>query len=249
MLEIHFVSNETVLGDIMVNVECTQYKNGKVYYNIELTHDEFLFFSQFFLFADIDAKLLKKAVNNADTKLVSYQKGNTIESADLGFILSGKIEARQNNDGSLLLRDLHAGDVFGIANLFRAAPSPLSHLQAKEKTRVLYLSRNFLAQEMAQNPKLMENYICFLEGRIVFLNQRIANLTKHSTEEALLTLLHEEAKGCTAFTLDSSIQTLSRKLNISRASLYRAFDTLIEKGFIQKNGKTITITQGDYRTP
>ena len=230
-----------------MKTELAQFENGEFFQKTELTHDDFSVLSHFFLFADGDAAFLEKALCDSDTKLLIHPKGTNIEDAGLGLILDGKIEARQSEAGALLLRDLHAGDVFGIANVFRD-DAPISSLIAKEKTRVLYLSRDFLAQEMAQNPKLMESYICFLEGRIAFLNRRIANLTKNSTEDALLTLLLEEAKGNTNFTLDSSIQTLSRKLNISRASLYRAFDALIEKGFIQKNGKTITIEKGAQKT-
>ena len=230
-----------------MKAELAQFENSKFSQKIELTHDDFSVLSHFFLFADGNAAFLEKTLCHGDTKLLSFPKGANIEDAGLGLILSGKIEARQNEDSALLLRDLHAGDLFGIANVFRN-DAPLSSLIAKEKTRVLYLSRDFLAQEMTQHPKLMEGYIRFLEGRIAFLNRRIANLTKNSPEDALLTLLLEEAKGNTNFTLDSSIQTLSRKLNISRASLYRAFDALIEKGFIQKNGKTITIEKGAEKT-
>ena len=230
-----------------MNIELTQFENSKFSQKIELTHNDFSVLSSFFLFVDGDITLLERALCDSDTKLLTYPKGANIVDAGLGLILSGKVEARQNEDGTLLLRDLHAGDLFGIANVF-CAVSPVSNLIAKENTRVLYLSRCFLAQEMSQDPKLMENYIRFLEGRIAFLNKRIANLTKNSTEDALLTLLLDEAKGNVSFTLDSSIQTLSHKLNISRASLYRAFDALEEKGFIQKNGKTITIEKGVQTT-
>ena len=45
--------------------------------------------------------------------------------------------------------------------------------------------------------------------------------------------------------LDASLSSLSDLLNIGRASLYRALDTLIADGYIQKEGRTIHLLDAD----
>jgi DNA-binding IclR family transcriptional regulator len=48
--------------------------------------------------------------------------------------------------------------------------------------------------------------------------------------------------------LDASLSSLSDLLDIGRASLYRAFDTLIADGYIEKNGRTIHLLAPEAMT-
>jgi len=177
----------------------------------------------------------------------TYTKGQVIFDPDrfdraLGLILSGKIEASQHiADRGLTLRLLQTGDVFGAAVLFIEADTYPTKLTALIKTRVLFFEESLIRDLLAKDPRAAENYIAFLTRRVQFLNQRIHSLIAGSAEALLGAFLLSETGGDGKLTLDTSLSALSRRLGISRASLYRAFDSLETRGYIQKSGKTITI--------
>lgn len=222
-------------------------ENGEKCRKIELTQDDVLALKESFLFSGEQSISIETATKHPQSRLVIYPVGAKIPQQggnELGFVLQGKIEVGQiEGDDSLLMRHLQLGDLFGVANLFSQKRDRFSNLLVKKEARVFYISASFLKEEMAKNTQLIEDYICFLESRIGYLNQRIKRLSKARHEDALMLLLKEEAKGQQSFTLDASVSSLSRKLNISRASLYRAFDVLEEQGFIIKNGKQIIIEE------
>lgn len=85
-----------------------------------------------------------------------------------------------------------------------------------------------------------EHYISFLTGRIRFLNQKIGYLTAGSAEFKLSHYLLSLGEYQTVV-LPISMSALAEMLDLGRASLYRAFDTLTEDGFISKQGKTIIL--------
>ena len=75
------------------------------------------------------------------------------------------------------------------------------------------------------------------------LNRKIRYLTAGSAERRLA--LYLSSFESETVELDASISSLSELLDIGRASLYRAFDTLIADGYIQKDGRTIHILDPD----
>ena len=82
-----------------------------------------------------------------------------------------------------------------------------------------------------------------MSGRICYLNHKIRYLTAGSAERRLALYLASFEKDI--IELDASLSSLSELLDIGRASLYRAFDTLIADGYIEKNGRTIRLIAPD----
>ena len=123
-----------------------------------------------------------------------------------------------------------------------------SRAAAREKVethrslRVLFVDDEKPLQELMQADfTAAENYMAFLTGRIQFLNQQIASFTLGDAAAQLMAFLKREAGGAEHLTLDCSISLLARRLNLSRASLYRAFETLEKQGMIQKQGRRILL--------
>jgi len=201
----------------------------------------------FFLLQGLPQSLVDWALADPRCKSVTYTKGQVIFDPDrfdraLGLVLSGKIDASQHiADRGLTLRLLQTGDVFGAAVLFINAPTFPTTLTALVKTRVLFFEESLIRDLLTKDPRATENYIAFLTRRVQFLNQRIHSLIAGSAEALLGAFLLNEAKSDSVITLSTSLSALSRQLGISRASLYRAFDSLEARGYIQKSGKTITI--------
>ena len=203
---------------------------------------------QFFLFSGLPPALKEKTLADQRCWGAVYSRGQVIYDPHhfdpcLGLILSGRVEASPGTgETDLILRFHGKGDVFGAAAVFGNQGPYVARLRALSQTRTLFFRQDLLRELMAEHFVAAENYMAFLVGRIQFLNQRIQSLAAGSAETLVLDFLEKEA-GDTGFViLDSSISALARRLNISRASLYRAFDALKERGLIEKKGKTIQMS-------
>ena len=84
-------------------------------------------------------------------------------------------------------------------------------------------------------------YLRLMSDKIVFLNKKISTLTAGSTEKKLAVFLAEHERDG-AFPQSLSMSALADILNIGRASLYRALDSLEAEGLIIRDGKKIMIT-------
>ena len=176
----------------------------------------------------------------------SFHAGEDIRTPDsdsdgLGILLSGSAIAYTPHPiKKVMLRTFSAGAVFGISDWYDNTRPGLSRIAAKEDTEVLTLRPEAVRLLIEESRPFREHYISFLTGRIRFLNQKIEYLTAGSAEIKLSHYLLSLGEDQTV-TLPLSMSALAEMLDLGRASLYRAFDTLTEDGFISKQGKTITL--------
>ncbi len=163
-----------------------------------------------------------------------------VEGEGVFCILSGNAAVYSADETRpVLLRCLGAGDIFGVATLY-AAHGNISRIRAKGKLRMFRIPPDVIDELLRENDNFRRAYLGFLSDRIAFLNRKIACVTAGSAERRLASWL----LGLTdadEFTLPVSVSDLSVMLDLGRASLYRAFDLLTEKQYIQKNGNRIRI--------
>ncbi len=175
---------------------------------------------------------------------IIYSPGETIASpADvseepcIGTVLSGNAAVYSGDGGRrVLLRMLGSGGVYGVATLFSDAPAP-TLIKANTYCAVLRLPRDAFRAMLHEDGDLLDAYLGFLSERILFLNCKIACVTGGSAERRLaLHLLsltdtsHTAPDDAVTATIPVSFTELSRLLDIGRASLYRAFDSLDASG-------------------
>ena len=93
---------------------------------------------------------------------------------------------------------------------------------------------------MERWPRVAVNYIRYLSGRIRVLSGKIRSLAADSVEgrlkQYLLTSLTPDNPR-----LNCAATELAKRLGISRASLYRAFETLESQGLIRRQGRAILV--------
>ncbi len=183
------------------------------------------------------------AVDFEDDDIILSQSKTTHKA---GIILLGEAVATTADDSkNALLRFLKVGDFFGIANLF-TNEDYVSSIRAKKKCRVFFFTEEAIRELLETDKTFLYNYLGFLSGRICYLNHKIRYLTAGSAERRLALYLSSFEKDTVE--LDASLSSLSELLDIGRASLYRAFDTLIADGYIQKEGRTIHLLAPDAMT-
>ena len=179
---------------------------------------------------------------------VDFEDGDVILAQNeaarkAGIFLSGRAVVTTADDSkNALLRFFEAGDFFGIANLF-TNEDYVSSIRAKKKCRVFFFTEEAIQELLETDKTFLYNYLGFLSGRICYLNCKIRYLTAGSAERRLALYLSSFQKDTVE--LDASLSSLSELLDIGRASLYRAFDTLIADGYIEKTGRTIRLLAPD----
>ena len=200
------------------------------------------------IFTGIDAVMAMEILKNHDCHAIDFDeeelivpKNGTAHSA--GIFLTGEaVVTTTDCSKNALLRFFRAGDFFGIANLF-TNEKYVSSIRAKKKCRVFFFSEEAIRELLETDKTFLYNYLGFLSGRICYLNRKIRYLTAGSAERRVA--LYLSSFGTDTVELEASLSSLSELLDIGRASLYRAFDTLIADGYIQKEGRTIHLLDAD----
>ena len=152
----------------------------------------------------------------------------------LGFLLSGQVRV---TNGTLAVSVLEAGELFGAAALYNDLPDYATTLTARTACRILFLPQEEVDRLLGEEPLLRRNYLRYLSGRIRFLSGRLQAVAQTGAEGKLARYLLSGGEDA----VHAPAADLARRLGLSRASLYRAFDTLEKAGLIQREGKTVCI--------
>ena len=160
------------------------------------------------------------------------------------FLLTGRAEVQAVKAGRIVpLNLLDPPGLFGAASLFQEEKGYVARIIALSPSKILFIPQDLLTDFMRRDFKMVENYLMFLSQRIRFLNKKIAAFTQSGAEGKLARYLLDVAvnQGKNSILLPTSIQGIAKILNLGRASLYRALDTLSEMGFIVREGKTVRL--------
>lgn len=154
----------------------------------------------------------------------------------LGVFLKGGASVTK---GNLLVSELGRGDLFGAAALFNRREGYETTITALRPSLVAFFPEKLVALLMARCPQFCANYIRYLSERIHFLNRKIESLTAPGSAGKLSRYLLEECGE--SGTASCNATELARRLDVSRASLYRAFEELEGAGAIRREGKKIAV--------
>ena len=194
------------------------------------------------LFQGCGRQQVQLVLEDAACTLGVYETGQTVYRPEqfsrcLGVLLSGGIRVTRD---SLAISVLSPGELFGAAALFNDRPDYATTLTACALCRVVLLPQELVSRLMDTSSQIRDNYIRYLSGRIRFLSGRIRSLAAEGAEGKLKQhLLTTLAPGRTRLSCPAT--ELAQRLGISRASLYRAFDTLEEQGLIRREGRSIVV--------
>lgn len=197
--------------------------------------------SKIFLFRGADARAVGRALSDDACTCESVERGQVIYTPSdfrrsLGILLSGSVQVTK---GDLIVNVLRAGEVFGAAALFNRCEGYVTTLTARSACRVVFFPQELVQRLIRSDAGVSLAYITYLSGRIHFLNGKIEGLIAGSARQKLgqylLRAMDEQGRVCTSAT------EMARRLNLGRASLYRAFEALEGQGAICRQGKVITV--------
>lgn len=190
-----------------------------------------------------EAELGKLTAGGA--RIEHYARGEVIFSPDkyensLGLVITGALRVAK---GRVHISELGRGEIFGAVALFGEKDYYVTEITAKTDAQVLLLGREAITEYMHTRPVFAENYIRYLCGRIYFLNAKIDSFTAGAADDGLAAYLLRNAdeSGEIPHIRIKNRTELARKLNISRASLYRAIAALESRGAIRCEDNDIII--------
>lgn len=199
------------------------------------------------LFDGCEQKMIADIILESGT-LRGFRSGEAMESDEraVGILLSGRGVIYSSDKGrQTLLRFISPGDAVGVAGLFAdKAPDTRIYACGDGKSEMFFVGRKAFEELMASETdgRFRTNLIKFLSDRVTFLNSKIDCVTGGSAERRLVMFLRNSpASDNGEIEIGMSMTALAHALDIGRASLYRAFDALVEDGAISRDGKSVKI--------
>lgn len=210
--------------------------------------------SKLFLFRGVDRAELLRTLDEAEGYRRDYEKGQVVYhpheyERSMGILLTGAVEVTKAGEPGhfMIVSVLTKGEAFGGAALFNEFEEYVTTLTAREDTRILFFPQKTVA-EFLRSPRMAENYIRYLSGRIHFLSAKIDSLIAGTGERKVAQYLLSQMKGDEngqSVRLDCSLTDLADRLHMGRASLYRAFDHMEGEGILEKRGRVIRVLDRD----
>ena len=191
------------------------------------------------LFREVPPERLRRAAEDPECLREEFPRRAVIYSPRrfrrcLGVVLKGRAKVTK---GALVMSTLERGAIFGAAALFHRRDRYETTITALTPCAVAFFPEALVAALLDDCPPFRRSYLAYLSERIHFLSRKVEGLAARRVTGKLARFLLEaggEAVSCPA-------AELARRLDVSRAALYRSFQELEEAGGIRREGKTIVI--------
>ncbi len=198
----------------------------------EITREELLLLGRCPFFRRADEALLRRVLALPGVTAEAFPAGETVYQPHqfrrcLGFLLAGQVQV---TNAALSVSVLEAGELFGAAALYNDLPDYAT-------CRILFLPQEDVDRLLGEEPLLRQNYLRYLSGRIRFLSGRLGALAQTGAEGKLARYLLSSGEP----SVHAPATDLAKRLGLSRASLYRAFEALETAGLIRREGKTVFV--------
>lgn len=194
------------------------------------------------LFRNASRKTVDYAI--AHSEIRESKKGERLSDAStsLFLILDGSASVCGSTKSKpVILNTLKKGRVFGMASLFGERCGS-TYVEAKENCTYACITQECVEELLKSDIGFTKNYICFLSDKIRFLNKKIAFFTSGSAEKKVAGYILSLPMENNTVRLEMNMSKLAQNLDIGRASLYRAFDSLEESCFISRDNNIIRIS-------
>lgn len=203
------------------------------------------------IFEGIEEEDIKKMLKCFDAKTRTFKKDRTIVTniiniKMIGIILEGtaNVERYDYNGNRSIIEKLEKNSVFG--EVFSRLGSDISVI-ATSDCEVLFIEYEHLIKRCKKgciyHSVLTNNVLQLLSKKIVDLNKRLEILSKRTIRDKLLSYFELLANNNPkrSFNLPFTYTDLADYLSIDRSAMMREIKNLKEEGFIETNGKKITL--------
>lgn len=193
------------------------------------------------LFAACDTKVYRSLIQSLTP--ISMLKGQTFSSLSkipaVVFLLDGNLDVYTSS--YVLLSTLKSGDFFEPVSIFSSIKPLLPlHIRARTNCIITMLDKTSMLSLLDNDPVFSRNYMKLSADTLQTMLCRLEYFTAATPSIALsLYLLRNHTHHI--LRLPDGFAGLARRLNISRATLYRALSELEQQGLVSHHEKTIRI--------
>ena len=201
-----------------------------------------------FIFSSILRKDALNILSEINYEVKSFSHGDSIYSPShyekkIGFVLSGEcVINKLKSDGSLVpLNTIKPGDSFGILAVLSCKDEYPTQIVASRNSEILFIPQNDFLSILKKHSEVAMNVISFLSEKISFLNSKISTFASDNIEQKLASYIISEYKKNSKTEFPFNCKKTAESLNVGRASLYRAINSLSKAGYINLINKKIYI--------
>lgn len=204
------------------------------------------------LFENISEKNIAKLKRILNANTIKFAKNvnilSNINRDDfIAIIDNGDVQLIYNdyNGNKTIIQELTTGEVFG--SLTSTINSEEVTCMTKNETQITIIEYEDITNDEIIKTDFyiifIKNLIKILTDQLTIRNNRIELLTKRTTRDKLLSYFKMEAqkKGTKKFQLPMPYTELANFLSVDRSAMSREIGYLREEGFIETDGKKITI--------
>ncbi len=206
-------------------------------------------YEDFFLIKGLNKQQICEITSNF-SPVVTFEKGDIVYSSQnfsnaIGFITRGVAVAKSDNENETHLKNFEKGMSFGAAAVFGGEKNYISTITAKTDLEVLFITEAELLNIFEKYPQTAVNYITFLSEKVRFLNKKLNVVSSNGADNTLYKYLTSQMDINCEMEIPKNMTLLSKTLGISRASLYRALNSLEAQGSIIKNNNKIKVIKNE----
>lgn len=172
------------------------------------------------------------------------QKGGELFcNGSLGLLVSGSAKVKRVNElgGSVTVRNLQKGEMFGCVSVFGNWQEGSSSIIADTNCTCRYIAEQDFEKLLKTVPQTALNYIAYLTNKLRFLNRRLDTFSTDSADQRVYEYLLSAADENGKVVLKISMAELARRLKLGRTSLYRSLNSLENSGMLKREGSVIYI--------
>ncbi len=204
------------------------------------------------LFENISEKNIIKLKKILNANTIKFNKNvnilSNINRDDfIAIIDNGDVQLIYNdyNGNKTIIQELTTGEVFG--SLTSTINSDEITCMTKEETQITIIEYDDITNDEIIKTDFyiifIKNLIKILTDQLSIRNTRIELLTKRTTRDKLLAYfkIESQKKGNRKFTLSMPFTELANYLSVDRSAMSREIGYLKDEGFIETEGRKITI--------
>jgi CRP-like cAMP-binding protein len=200
------------------------------------------------LFSEFNNKDIEALFENLSFSVIHYSKGEVIkqmgdEYEELLILVTGEItsEMQDANGKSMEVETLNAPEIIASGVLFSNEYNLPVDIISNEDSTIVSIPKKSVLKLCQENDKFLTSLFHDMGNRICFLANRMYSLTMKTIKEKIALFLLEKSRGKKSFKLEMTKEEISRLFGVARPSLSRAFQEMIQSGFIDQKGKTIIL--------
>lgn len=204
------------------------------------------------VFKGLDPREIENVVKDLRICIESYRKGGVIMQrgerySSMMILLEGILSAEfLNEEGKVVEVDrMEAPEEIAPGIIFASEPVLPVDLVAVEDVLILRIDRDELLTLLMRDRRLMTNFLCIVSDKLKKVADRFYEVSMRELEDKIMNYLVDLSTkiGSNEFELPHTKEELARRFGVTRPSVSRAFSSLVQRGVIEHDGKTVRILQ------